>query len=150
MKKAFTLLLIGLVALFACNVYAEGTPAEAKALVEKAVKYLNTNGKENAFAKFNDQKGPFRKDDLYIFVLDMNGVTLAHGANIKFVGKDMIKLIDANNKLFIKEIVDKAKTQGSGWSDYKWTHPVTKQMVDKTTYFVKADNVIVACGAYKR
>jgi cytochrome c len=141
MKKVLVLLVIGLMVASTFSVYAVGTPDEAKGLVQKAAKFLKANGKEKAFAKFNDQKGPFKKDDLYIFVLDMKGVTLAHGANIKFVGKDMIN--------FIKEIVEGAKTEGSGWADYKWTHPETKKMIDKTTYYMKVDDLIVACGVYK-
>lgn len=149
MKKSFILLMVALMVAFTCHVYAVGTPDEAKDLVDKAVKLLKANGKDKSFAKFNDQKGAFVKDDLYIFVLDMKGIVLAHGANAKFVGKDMINLIDANGKRFIKEIVETAKAKGNGWSDYKWVNPHSKQMVDKTTYFVKVDDVIVACGAYK-
>ena len=42
-----------------------------------------------------------------------------------------------------------AKTKGSGWQDYKFVNPETKQIEPKSMYIEKYDNVIVACGIYK-
>ncbi len=149
MKKA---VLIAAVLFFICSVgqaLAAGTAADAKALVEKGAAFLKTNGKEKAFAEFTNQKGQFVKDDLYIFVLDLNGLTLAHGGNPKLVGKEMIQLKDADGKLFIKDMVDGAKAKGSGWADYKWTNPTTKKIDSKSTYYLKVDDVVLGCGIYK-
>lgn len=129
---------------------ASGTAAEAKAMVEKAAAFLSANGKEKALAEFNNPKGQFVKDDLYIFVNDLNGKTLAHGGNQKLVGKDMLGLKDADGKPFIKDMTDAAKAKKSGWIEYKWTNPTTKKVDDKSTYYMLVDDVIIGCGIYKK
>lgn len=128
--------------------YVPGTADEAKAMVEKAAAFLKANGKEKAFREFTEGSA-FKKNDIYIFVVDLNGVILAHGSNPKLVGKDMSNLKDAGGKLFIKEIIDQANEKGSGWSDYRWANPVTKKIDLKSTYFQKTNDVIIGCGIYK-
>jgi signal transduction histidine kinase len=128
--------------------YVPGTAGEAKAMVEKAAAFMKANGKDKAFREFTEGT-TFKKNDLYIFVVDMNGVILAHGSNPKLVGKDMSSLKDAGGKLFIKEIIDEANAKGSGWTDYRWAHPVSKKIDLKSTYFQKANDVIIGCGVYK-
>jgi signal transduction histidine kinase len=124
--------------------------ADAKAMVEKAVAFLKANGKTKAFAEFTNQKGRFTKGELYIFVTDFNGMTLAHGGNPKLVGKDLSTLRDSDGKFFIKDMIEGAKTNGSGWSDYKWANPLTNTIGEKSTYYMKYNDVILACGIYKQ
>jgi signal transduction histidine kinase len=118
-------------------------------MVGKAAAFMKANGKEKSFKEFSEGT-QFKKDDLYVFVIDMKGITLAHGGNPKLVGKDMSGLKDADGKLFIKDMIDGATAKGSGWSDYKWTNPVTKKIDPKSTYFQKVDDVILGCGVYKQ
>ena len=125
-----------------------GTAQEAEALVKKAINYIKSKGPEKAYAEFNS-KGNFTEKDLYIFVIDMNGKDLAHGANIKLVGKDFRTLRDVDNKAFIDDILAMAGSKGKGWVDYKWPNPLTKEIELKSTYFEKAGDVVVACGIYK-
>jgi signal transduction histidine kinase len=130
-------------------VFAAGNADEAKALVEKAAAFYKANGKEKAFAEFSNPKGQFVKGELYIFVNDLQGMTLAHGGNQKLVEKNVYELKDADGKQFIKEFTDVAKSKGSGWVDYKWTNPVTKKVDEKTTFVKKVDDFIFGCGIYK-
>jgi signal transduction histidine kinase len=128
-----------------------GTADEAKAMVLKAVAFLKANGPEKAFAEFDNTKGQFVDRDLYIWVADLkdNAKCLAHGANPKLIGQSLIDFKDTDGKLFIKEIVNLANTKGSGWVDYKWTNPVTKNIDPKSVYFEKLNNLVVVCGFYK-
>lgn len=150
MKKLF---IAGLIGIFLAGtmtaVYAAGSREDAKALVEKAVAFVKAQGKDKAFKEFTEG-AQFKKDDLYIFVIDDKGVTLAHGGNPKLVGKDMSGLKDADGKFFIKEMADAAKAKGSGWADYKWTNPITKKIDNKSTYYQKTDDIIIGCGVYKK
>jgi len=123
--------------------------ADAKAMVEKAAAYLKANGKEKAFAEFTNPKGQFTKGEEYIFVIDSTGMVFAHGGNPKLVGKDMSGLRDSDGKFFIKDMIEGAKTKGSGWSDYKWANPSTNKIEEKSTYFLKSNDVILGCGIYK-
>lgn len=75
---------------------------------------------------------------------------LSHGANVKMVGQDHLELKDASGKAFVKEMVEVAKTKGSGWVEYQWTHPQTKKVQPKVTYLQKMDgDYYVGCGMYK-
>ncbi len=128
----------------------KGTPAEAEAMVKKAVAFFNANGEQKAFAQFSDPNGKFVQGDLYIFVYDLTGKCVAHGGNPKMIGKDLIDLKDSDGKAFVKERIELAKTKGKGWQNYKFTNPVSKSIEDKTAYIEKAGNFIFGCGAYKK
>jgi hypothetical protein len=117
--------------------------------VEKAIAFYKASGKDIALAEFMNPRGQFIKDQQYVFVLDLDGIMLAHGINEKFAGKNFIGLKDSDGKAFIKEIVDNAKTEGSGWVEYKWYHPVTKEERPKTVFYEKIDDVILCSGIYK-
>ncbi len=150
MKNILTAILAGLF-MVSFAFAGGGTADEAKALVEKAVGFVKTNGNEKAFAEFSNPKGKFVDRDLYIWVADLkaNAKCLAHGANEKLIGKELIEFKDSDGKMFIQEIVSGAKSKGSGWVDYKWTNPVSKKIEPKSVYFQKLDNLVVACGCYK-
>ena len=126
-----------------------GTPDEAKAMVEKAVKLLEAEGKDKAYAKFNDPAGGFVDRDLYVFVLNLEGTTVSHGANKALIGKSLINLKDADGKAFIQDMIAMAKGAGSGWIDYKWPNPTTKKVEGKSSYIQKSGDVIVGVGVYK-
>jgi signal transduction histidine kinase len=130
--------------------YSAGTPAEAEAMVKKAIAFYKANGQEKAFAEISNPTGQFVKDDLYVFVYDMKGKCVAHGFNQKMVGKDLIDLKDADGKFFVKERVEIAKTKGKGWQDYMFTNPTNKKLEHKTAYVEKVDDFIFGCGAYKK
>jgi len=128
---------------------SNGSADEAKAMVEKAVKLLQAEGKDKAFAQFNDTAGAFVDRDLYVFVLNMEGTTVSHGANKALIGKSLLNLKDADGKAFIQEMLDTANKKGAGWVDYKWPNPVTKKVEGKSSYIQKSGDVIVGVGIYK-
>jgi cytochrome c len=149
MKKILAVFLTGIFLLGVTGVALASTAAEATALVDKAIAFYKANGKDKAFAEFNNQKGQFVKGDLYIFIWDLNGVVLAHGANEKLINKDLSQLQDVDKKFFVQEAVQTAKSKGSGWVDYKWTNPTSKKVEAKSTYVKKVDDLIFCCGIYK-
>jgi cytochrome c len=133
-------------------VYAaeRGTAKEAQDLVEKAIAYYKSNGKDMAFAAINDPKGQFTKKDLYVYVIDLtSNIMLAHGANKALIGKNMVEIRDAKGKQFQKEMAQGAKTKGKGWVDYSWTNPETKKIGAKSTYYQREGDMYFACGIYK-
>lgn len=121
---------------------------EAMALVKKAAALYKADGKEKAFAAFEDANGEFRVKDLYIFVQDLNGVTLSH-KNPGLVGKDASGMKDAEGKMFMAEMVKLAKEKGAGWVDYMWANPSTRKIQAKSTYIEKVGDVFVGAGIYK-
>ncbi len=145
-----TLFVFIISAVLSASVFAQGTPAQAEALVKKVVAYYKANGQEKTFAEVCNTKGQFIKEDLYVFVYDMNGKCVAHGGNPKMVGKDLIDLKDADGKNFVKERIEIARSKGEGWQDYKWVNPVSKVIEKKTSFITKVDSYIFGCGAYKK
>jgi cytochrome c len=127
-----------------------GTAAEANAMVKKAVEFARTHGKEKLYSEVSSGKAPFVDRDLYISIWDKNAKVLAHGANPKLVGKDFSDVKDVDGKPFMKEIVSKATSEGSGWVDYKWENPLDKEVQPKSAYFEKLDDIIISSGYYKK
>jgi cytochrome c len=128
---------------------AVASQKEAKALVEKAAAIMKASGKDATLNEINLAKGQFDKGELYVFAYDMSGKIIAHPKNPKLIGKDLLNVPDPDGKLFRKEIVDVAKTKGTGWVDYRYTNPETKKIEAKTTYVYKAGDIILCCGTYK-
>lgn len=122
---------------------------DAVAMVKKAVAAIKADGVEKAYVAISDRAGPFVKDDLYVVVYQLDGKVLAHGANAKFVGKDMIEAQDVDGKLYVKERVELAAKQPSFWQDYKFVNPVSKKVEPKEMYCERLENTAVCAGIYK-
>ena len=130
---------------------SKGTAAEATAMVEKAIAHIKKVGREKAFADFNRKDGGFTDRDLYVVVYDMKGKVLAHGANAKLIGKDVIDLRDNDGKYFVKERVEMMSKgpNAKGWQDYKFMNPVSLAIEPKSMYLQRYEDLIVGCGIYK-
>ncbi len=134
---------------FAHAAPSQGTASEATAMVDKAVAFLKKSGRDKAFVEISNQKGQFVDRDLYVVVYDLNGKVLAHGANARMIGKDLIELRDSDGKYFVKERVEIAKKAGKGWQDYKFMNPVSHRIEGKSMYIQRFEDLIVGCGIYK-
>lgn len=151
MKKTIIVsVVIGLIGVFAFAglSYASGKD-DAKSMVKKAAAYVKYQGKEKAIAEISKPRGMFDKGEMYVFAYDLQGVMVAHPKNPTLIGKNLIAVPDSDGKLFRKEIVEKAKTKGSGWVDYVYLNPETNDLEHKTTYLQKVGDIILCCGAYK-
>ena len=122
---------------------------DAKTWVDKGIAFYSRSGKRISLAEFSNPRGPFVKDELYLFVLNPRGTMLAHGVNDAFVGEDFLDLMDADGRLFVREILETANNQGSGWVEYKWYHPTTKKVLPKMVYCERVDDLIICGGVYK-
>jgi signal transduction histidine kinase len=151
MKKTIVVsIVIGLIGLlaFADLSYASGKD-DAKSLVKKAVAYVKYLGKEKALAEISKPRGMFDKGEIYVFAYDLQGVMLAHPKNPVLIGKNLYAVPDTQGKLFRKEIVELAKSKGSGWVDYTYWNPDTNELEHKTTYVYKMGDIILCAGAYR-
>lgn len=124
------------------------TPSDAEAWVKKAIAYYKEAGVEKAFKEFSNPNGLFTKGDLYIMVYDLGGKCLAQGNDSTAVGKVRLDLTDPDGKFIIKERIEIAKEKGAGWQNYRWAHPLTREVEDKTVYVEKVDGYVFTCGAY--
>jgi len=124
------------------------TKAEAEAMVKKGVAYLKANPHEKTYAEINRKDGPFTDRDLYLVAYGRDGVVMAHGANPKMLGKNLMEIKDVDGKAFVKERVEMAKTKPSFWQEYKFTNPVSGKIEPKAMYCEPAGEVIICGGVY--
>jgi cytochrome c len=149
MKAKFLCALAAAVCAVSVGAAERVTAKEAEAMVKKGVAYIKANPREKAMADITNKSGPFVDRELYLTVYTPDGTALAHGANEKFVGKNMIDLRDADGKEHIRERMEMAKTKATFWQDFKFVNPVTKKMEPKQMYCERANELIVCGGIYK-
>ncbi len=123
---------------------------EALAMVKKGVAFIKANGVDKGYTSISDKAGPFTDRDLYLVVYGLDGKCLAHGANPKQIGRDLMDLTDVDGKYFVKERVALAKSKPAGfWQEYKFTNPVTKKVEPKVMYCEKLGETAVCGGVYQ-
>jgi methyl-accepting chemotaxis protein-2 (aspartate sensor receptor) len=61
----------------------------------------------------------------------------------------MIDAKDGAGNFFVRERVAIIQNKGSGWQDYKFLNPISKQVEDKSMYLDRYEDLIVGCGVYK-
>jgi cytochrome c len=128
--------------------FASPSQQDAQAIVEKAAAFAATNGQDKLITEVNKKDGAFNQGELYVFVYDETGTLVADPVNQAMVGQNNVAKPDADGKLFRKEIVEIANTQGSGWVKYKFANPVTGKVEPKASYVKKQGNVIIIAGVY--
>lgn len=149
----YVTLCVGLLAsiwgLAAAQTSSDGaTKNQAVAMVKSGVAYIKTHGKDKGYAEISNRQGMFIDRDLYLVVYRLDGVVMAHGANVKMIGKNLIDLKDVDGKEFVKERVELAKSKGIFWQNYKFTNPVNRKIEPKSMYCEKLDDTAVCGGIY--
>lgn len=125
-----------------------GTPAEAEALVKRAIAYYQKNGKTKSMEEFSKSPGAFVDRDLYVTVMTMQGDSLAH-INPRQRGHNMLDFRDPDGKYAIRERLEIAKAKGHGWHEFKFANPVTRKIEVKSNYVEVYDNLVFSAGAFR-
>lgn len=134
----------------ALPVFANATKDEAVAMVKKGIAFIGAHGADKAYAAITGKDKDFIKDDLYLVVYGLDGKVLAHGANQKLVGKDLIDATDVDGTYYVKDRVAMVKSKPAGaWQEYKFTNPVSKKIEPKVMYCEKQAETAVCGGIYK-
>jgi cytochrome c len=129
------------------NAAGQATLDDAKALAVEAAEHLKSVGPDKAFQEFGVKDGPWHDRDLYVTVLDTQGVMVAHGTNASLVGKSMIDLKDVDGKAFNRDVI---AIKDTGWVTFKWQNPLTKAVEPKSQYTVHVGDYFVGVGAYAK
>ncbi len=129
------------------------TPVEAKAMLRRAVKAMRVDEKA-ALGSFQAYPGPFIRDDLYVFVIDLaSGRFLANGANPRLVGADARALRDSEGRPIVTEAMEalaRGRRRAHGEVAYSWRNPVTGRIESKHSYFRAVDGKVVGVGYFTR
>ncbi|MBC7952872.1 MAG: cache domain-containing protein [Rhodospirillaceae bacterium] len=105
---------------------------EAKAAAASALSMLRYSGKE------------------YVWINDLSGLMVMHPFAPQLVGKSVLDMKDPDGVLVFKNMVDIARTKGSGTLHYKWNKPGATEPLPKMSYVeaVPEWNWMVGSGLY--
>lgn len=127
--------------------FAQGTAAEAKAMLEKAVAAVKAD-KAKALASFEAGTDGFKDRDLYPFCFNIaDGVTMAGPASVR--GKDVRTLKDAAGKSFGEEIYKAAQDGKVNEVNYVFPKPGQTEPLAKISFVTKAGDLGCGVGYYK-
>jgi len=130
---------------------AHSTAAEAQQMASEALAYVKQVGLQQAFEDFTAPGGKWHNKELYVFCYNFDGTCVCQGGNKGLVGKNLLDFKYPDGEMRNKQMIEVAKTKGSGWVEYQWTHPETKKVATKATWVVKIPNYdgFLAVGYYK-
>jgi cytochrome c len=128
---------------------AQGVKTEhAVALVKKSVAYIKSNGRDMTVAEINNTQGQFRNRDLYLTINKLDGFVLADAADQKMVGLAMLDLKDVDEKLYMRERLEMAKTRRSFWQEFKSINPANRKVEPMKMYCERAEELVICGGIY--
>lgn len=122
-----------------------GTPAEAKAMLEKAVVAVKAD-KAKALEMFTKGEGGFKDRDLYPYCGGPDGNFTAHPT---LVGKSLKDLKDKAGKPLGVEVYAVAKDGSIAEVSYMWPRPGQTDPVAKVVFVTKVADQVCAVGYYK-
>lgn len=123
-----------------------GTPAEARAMLDRAVTALKAD-ETKALVAFNSGSKEYRDRDLYVFCAGTDGTFTAHPT---LMGKSMQDVVDPNGKAIGKEMMAKAKEGHVETVKYMWPRPGSETPVSKETYVTRVGDQLCGVGYYKQ
>jgi hypothetical protein len=121
-------------------------PEDAKAMAERAVILVKAEG-ENAFPKLSDPSGEYVKGEIYVTVLDKQGVVRAN-INPKAIGINMWEATDPDGVKFTQLSWQATESSETAWISYKYTNPVSKKIEAKKAWVHRVGNYVVMSGVY--
>lgn len=125
----------------------EADAQAAKALLEKALAYYQTNG-DKAFAAFSRQ-GEFVDQDRYVFVVDTKGVLLASGGpSSALIGRNVSEVLGPDLNKSFKDALAVPEGSGIQQADYRWQNWNDGKVERKHVYYQRVGQRILAVGYY--
>jgi cytochrome c len=123
---------------------------EVIALVNAAIQAFADKGTDHALKLINSPSSPFRKREIYVYAMSLDGVMLAHPANRDLVGKSQESFVDAKGTHINPVLREAMRKDGEGWAEYWWMRHGEKDPTLKRTYVKKVpgENIFVAAGYY--
>jgi signal transduction histidine kinase len=128
--------------------FAQGTAAEAKTMLDKAVTAVKAD-KAKAIKSFLEGTDGFKDRDLYPFCFNTSdGITQAAPASV--LGKDVRTLKDATGNAFGADIYKAAQEEGKiNEVSYMFPKPGATEPSPKTSFVTKVGDLGCGVGYYK-
>jgi signal transduction histidine kinase len=126
-----------------------GTPAEAKAMLAKAVAAVKAD-KAKALAMFNKGEGGFKDRDLYPFCFNTDDGKVTATLTASVMGQDVRTIKDKAGKAFGEEMYKVVKEGTTAEVSYLWPRPGTDTTpVQKVSFITKVGDQGCGVGYYK-
>ncbi len=126
--------------------------SSTEALVHDAVALIQEKG-EAAFDDFHTPGSRWLHDATYVFVADLDGTVLVNPSNPVMEGQMRLDMQDGNGKYVMREMLELARTQGSGWIDYSWQKPGAEGFHPKSSFVTRTRlrdrELVVGSGVYR-
>lgn len=122
------------------------TLEEAQAMVEKAVILVKAEG-EKAFPKLSDPNGEYVKGDVYVTVIDKQGVVRSN-VNPKMIGVNMWDATDPDGVKITQLPWTATEKSDTAWINYKFTNRETKKIEAKRTYVHRVGDYVIQSGVF--
>jgi signal transduction histidine kinase len=144
--------LCALAVTFSTTAFAQGTAAEAKAMLEKTVAAVKAD-KAKALDTINKGEGGFLDRDLYAFCFNISdGKAVAAGSNNakKVLGQDVRTLKDGTGKLYGPDLYAAAKEGQITEVSYMFPKPgADATPVSKVSFVTRVGDLGCGVGYYK-
>lgn len=129
---------------------AKPTQDEVQVLTVKAAELIAAKGLDEAAKVFNVE-GDFKHGEIYVNVINFDGVWKVYPPRPAGVGQSVVNVKDSDGKLLVQEIIKIAKEKGEGWTEYRWLNPESNKIQPKVTYVkrVPDQELIAYIGIYK-
>jgi signal transduction histidine kinase len=116
--------------------------------VDEAAKLIKEEGKR-AFQTLRDKSGPFRYQDVHLFVYDQNGMELVNPVSPNLEGRNLLDFKDTNGKMVVRDTIKMLEAKETGWIDYMWPKPGETEPSKKLSYVrkVKMGDEVLYVGA---
>jgi cytochrome c len=126
------------------------TKDDAVALVHRAIAHVADIGMAKAAPEFMDRGATYIDRDLYLIIIDKDGVRVVHGQNPKLVGKTYYDAVDVNGKAYGREVQQIAEGPAKGWFSFVFKDPLTGKLLPKENYVERVGDYTYLAGAYTR
>ena len=125
-----------------------GTAAVVERVKQQVAAAIERYGEagEAAFEEITSS-GDYVDGELYVYVLNTDGVILAHAVNPELVGEDRSDLQDSTGAYILREILDAATPDGA-WATYRLDNPTTGREEPKRSWTVVHDGLVFGSGYY--
>ncbi|MBO3275640.1 cache domain-containing protein [Pseudomonas schmalbachii] len=125
----------------------EAQAQRARQLLEKAVAYYKQEG-DKSFAAFSRQ-GEFIDGELYVYVLNNDGVMLASGGpSVMLIGRNILPSLDPTLRDDFQKALKQSESGKIEEADYRWKNWSDGRVERKHTYYQRVDDRIFAVGYY--
>lgn len=126
---------------------------ECQSKCQAAAAMIKAQGIATAICEINNPTGRFANGEIYVYMMNMDAVMMAHPVVPSLIGKNLSSLVlkDKYGKEQPMMLVNFVKKQDSGWLSYMWPKPGEEKPSEKLCYLLKVpdSNVFLVAGFYR-